>query len=106
MNLPAPLEINSDDCHAFVGGSVVRISRINYGPVVWPSAAALWKLGNRNLELQDYVRVLRARWIIIAATTAIAILAALAYSLLTTPIYEASTRLFVSTSQGASVTDA
>ncbi|MCE5292587.1 MAG: protein tyrosine kinase, partial [Nocardiaceae bacterium] len=58
------------------------------------------------MELQDYARVLRARWITIAVTTAIAVLAALAYSLASTPMYEASTRLFVSTTDVSSVNEA
>jgi capsular exopolysaccharide synthesis family protein len=54
------------------------------------------------LNLQDFVRVLRTRWVIICATIAVAILGAVAYTLLTTPQYQASTRLFVSTTGGAS----
>ncbi|UUO04213.1 Wzz/FepE/Etk N-terminal domain-containing protein [Mycolicibacterium novocastrense] len=40
---------------------------------------------------------MRTRWKIICATTVIAMLGALAYSLTIAPMYEASTRLFVST---------
>jgi capsular exopolysaccharide synthesis family protein len=50
-----------------------------------------------HLTVQDFAQILRARWKIICATTVIAVLGALAYSLLATPQYEASTRLFVST---------
>ncbi|MFZ2176781.1 MAG: polysaccharide biosynthesis tyrosine autokinase [Rhodococcus sp. (in: high G+C Gram-positive bacteria)] len=57
------------------------------------------------MEIQDYLRILQARWKIIAITTVVAILGALGASLLTTPIYEASTRMFVSTSSGASVNE-
>ncbi len=55
------------------------------------------------MEAHDYVRILQARWKIIALVTVVAVLAALTVSLLTTPQYEAKTRLFVSTTSGASV---
>ncbi|MGN0041356.1 MULTISPECIES: polysaccharide biosynthesis tyrosine autokinase [unclassified Rhodococcus (in: high G+C Gram-positive bacteria)] len=55
------------------------------------------------MEVHDYVRILQARWKIIAVVTIVAVLAALTVSLLTTPQYEAKTRLFVSTTSGASV---
>jgi receptor protein-tyrosine kinase len=54
------------------------------------------------LKLQDYAKVLRNRWITVCVTVLVTVLAALAYSLLSTPTYEASTRLFVSTSTGGS----
>ncbi|MBC2642731.1 MULTISPECIES: polysaccharide biosynthesis tyrosine autokinase [unclassified Rhodococcus (in: high G+C Gram-positive bacteria)] len=57
------------------------------------------------MEIQDYLRILQSRWKIIAITTVVAILGALGASLMTTPIYEASTRLFVSTSAGSSVNE-
>lgn len=50
-----------------------------------------------HLTVQDLARILRTRWKIICATTVVAILAALAFSFVITPRYEASTRLFVST---------
>jgi capsular exopolysaccharide synthesis family protein len=49
------------------------------------------------LTVQDFAQILRTRWKIIFGTVVIAVLGALAYSLLATPQYEASTRLFVST---------
>jgi len=55
------------------------------------------------MEVHDYLRILQARWKIVAVTTVVAVLAALGASLLTTPQYEAKTRLFVSTASGASV---
>lgn len=57
------------------------------------------------MEVQDYLRVVAARWRIIAAVTAVAVLGALVASLMTTPTYTAKTRLFVSTS-GKSVMEA
>ncbi|OZC75199.1 protein tyrosine kinase [Rhodococcus sp. 06-462-5] len=57
------------------------------------------------MEIQDYLRILKARWIIIAVTMIVAILGALGASLLTTPLYESSARMFVSTSGGTSVSE-
>lgn len=57
------------------------------------------------MEIQDYLKILKARWIIIAVTVIVAILGALAASLLTTPLYESSARMFVSTSGGTSVSE-
>jgi len=49
------------------------------------------------VEMQHYIRVLRARWRLVAAVSVLAVLGALGASLLTTPLYAASTQLFVST---------
>jgi receptor protein-tyrosine kinase len=57
------------------------------------------------MNLQDFANLLRVRWVTVVVTTLVAVLAAVAYSLLTTPLYQASTRLFVSTSEGASLSD-
>jgi capsular exopolysaccharide synthesis family protein len=57
------------------------------------------------LTIQDFVRVLRTRWIIICVTVVIALGAAVAVTLLTTPLYQASTRLFVSTTAALSASD-
>lgn len=58
------------------------------------------------MTLQDFAKLLRTRWITICATTLVVFLGAIAVTLLTTPLYEASTRLFVSTSTGgASASD-
>lgn len=57
------------------------------------------------MNLQDFVKLLRGGWVIVAVTAMIALLSAVAISLLTTPLYEASTRLFVSTSSGSSLSD-
>lgn len=57
------------------------------------------------MEIQDYLKILKARWIIIAVTVVVAILGALGASLLTTPLYESSARMFVSTSGGATVSE-
>nr|WP_221218909.1 MULTISPECIES: polysaccharide biosynthesis tyrosine autokinase [unclassified Mycolicibacterium] len=48
---------------------------------------------------------MRNRWITICVTTLVAVLGALAYTFATTPQYQATTRLFVSTSSGSSLND-
>lgn len=58
------------------------------------------------LNPQDFIKLLRSRWMTVCATVGIAVLAAAAVSLLTTPLYQASTRLFVSTTAGSSLSDA
>lgn len=57
------------------------------------------------MEIQDYLHILRTRWMIIVVTVAVAVLGALAVSLLTTPTYESCSRVFVSTSGGSSVSE-
>ncbi len=57
------------------------------------------------LNLQDVVKLLRSRWITVCVTTVVAVFVAVAVSLLTTPLYQASTRLFVSTGAGGSVAE-
>ncbi len=58
------------------------------------------------MNLQDFVKLVRARWITVGVATVVAVLGAAAVSLLTTPLYEASTRLFVSTTAGSSNVEA
>lgn len=62
-------------------------------------------LQSEGFNLQDAIRLLRARWVTILMTTLIVIFAAVVYTLLTTPLYQATTRLFVSTAVGQSATD-
>lgn len=57
------------------------------------------------MNLQDFLGVLRARWLTVCVTTIAAALLAVVLTLLTTPLYKASTRLFVSTSPGDSLSD-
>lgn len=57
------------------------------------------------MNLQDIMRILRARWISISATTLLVVLVAVVITLLTTPLYKASTRLFVSTTSGSSLAE-
>jgi capsular exopolysaccharide synthesis family protein len=58
-----------------------------------------------ELSLQEYVKLLRSRWVTVFVTTLVAVLGAVAVTLLTTPLYQASTRLFVSTQAGASAAE-
>jgi len=57
------------------------------------------------VTLQDFAKTLRVRWLFVCVATVVGLLGAIAVNLFTTPLYEASTRLFVSTSSGASLTD-
>lgn len=58
------------------------------------------------MNLQDFIKLVRTRWVTIAVTFVIVLLGAVAYSLIATPLYKASTRLFVSTTAGSSLSDA
>ena len=57
------------------------------------------------MTLQDFIKVLRSRWGTVCITTLAAVLVALAATLLTTPLFQASTRLFVSTTASSSLTE-
>ena len=57
------------------------------------------------MTIQDFIKLLRNRWLTIVLTSLITILGAIGYSLLQTPLYQASTRLFVSTTSGKSVSE-
>jgi receptor protein-tyrosine kinase len=57
------------------------------------------------LNLQDFIKLLRSRWLIVCATVIVAVLGALAVSFMTTPLYQASTRLYVATATASSLTD-
>lgn len=57
------------------------------------------------MSIQDFLKLLRTRWIIICVSVAVALMGAVAVNLLTTPLYEATTRLFVSTTSGTSAAE-
>jgi receptor protein-tyrosine kinase len=57
------------------------------------------------VNLQDFAKLLRARWITVLVTMLIVVLAALAVTLLTTPLYQASPRLHVSATGGSSAAE-
>ena len=50
--------------------------------------------------------MLRTRWVIVCVTLVVALLGAFVVSLLTTPLYQSTTRLFVSTTAGSSLAEA
>lgn len=57
------------------------------------------------MNLQDFAKLLRTRWLTVCAATLAAVLGAVTVSMLTTPLYQASTRFFVSTAAGESLSD-
>jgi capsular exopolysaccharide synthesis family protein len=57
------------------------------------------------VSLQDFARLVRTRWLMIAAVTLLGVLAATAVTLVTTPQYQASTRLFVASTTGDSANE-
>jgi capsular exopolysaccharide synthesis family protein len=57
------------------------------------------------MNLQDFVKLLRTRWITVCVTMFMTVLGAVTVTLMTTPLYEASTRLFVSTAAGSSLAE-
>ncbi|AYF97246.1 polysaccharide biosynthesis tyrosine autokinase [Protaetiibacter intestinalis] len=57
------------------------------------------------MELRDYLRILRRNWVIILVITLAGVAGGATYSLLQTPQYEATTKVFVSTSSADSVSD-
>lgn len=57
------------------------------------------------MELRDYIRILRKGWILIALLTLLGVAAAATYSILQTAQYSSTSKVFVSTSGGESVSD-
>ncbi|CAD5991222.1 polysaccharide biosynthesis tyrosine autokinase [Agreia sp. COWG] len=57
------------------------------------------------MELRDYARILQKSWILIAVLLFVGIGAAAGFSILQTPKYSSSAKVFVSTSGGSSVSD-
>lgn len=57
------------------------------------------------MNLQDFIKLLRTRWVTVCITATVVFLGSVLVTLMTTPLYEASTRLFVSTTAGASATE-
>ncbi len=51
------------------------------------------------MELQDYWRTIRRRWMLVLGSVVVLVALAAAYTWSVTPLYSSSTRLFVSTSQ-------
>ncbi len=57
------------------------------------------------MELRDYLRILRRNWVLILVLTLAGIAGGATYSLLQTPQYEATTKVFVSAASADSVSD-
>jgi len=57
------------------------------------------------MNLSGFVRVLRRRWITVLATTLLAVVSSAILTIMTVPLYEAYTRLFVSTNAAASASE-
>lgn len=57
------------------------------------------------MELKDYVRVMRRRWLVIVAITLAGLGLAATFTFLQTPLYQAKSQLFVSVRAGASAVD-
>ncbi|MBF4633035.1 polysaccharide biosynthesis tyrosine autokinase [Agreia pratensis] len=57
------------------------------------------------MELRDYIRILQKSWVLIAVLLFIGVGAAAAYSIVQTPKYSSSAKVFVSTSGGSTVSD-
>ncbi|TFC24401.1 polysaccharide biosynthesis tyrosine autokinase [Cryobacterium sp. TMT1-3] len=57
------------------------------------------------MELRDYIRILRKSWVLIVLCTLVAVGAASAYSILQTPQYSATSKVFVSTQSSGSTAD-
>ena len=57
------------------------------------------------MNLQDFAKLLRAQWVVLCAAILLAVLGALAVTFVTTPLYQSSTRLYVSATGGASVAE-
>ena len=57
------------------------------------------------MSLQELIRALRNRWVTVCLATLVVTLGMLTYTLTQTPLYQASTRLFISTTSGSSISD-
>ena len=57
------------------------------------------------MTLQDFTKLLRTRWMSILVAILVGLAGAATVTLLTTPLYQASTRLFVATTAGSTLTE-
>jgi capsular exopolysaccharide synthesis family protein len=71
--------------------------------VCQPVAATSPQEGSQSLELRDYIRVIRRSWLYVSAFGALGLLLGAAFSLVATPQYESSTKLFVAIQGSGSV---
>ncbi len=63
------------------------------------------RLREACMELRDYIHVLRKNWLIIVVMTLVGVGAAAAFSLTRTPMYQATSTVFVSTQASGSVSE-
>ncbi|MBY4036034.1 polysaccharide biosynthesis tyrosine autokinase [Rhodococcus fascians] len=68
----------------------------------------MWRIRQESyaLDIREYLRIWRSRWVSIGVTVAVAVLGAVIASALSTPLYQASTQLFVGAAGGASASEA
>lgn len=57
------------------------------------------------MDLQNFLKILRLRWLTVCATIVLAVIVAAIITVTTTPLYKSSTRLFVATYAGSSLSD-
>ncbi len=57
------------------------------------------------MNVQQFLKLLRARWLTVCVAALVPILGAVAYTMTQTPLYAGSTRLYVSSNAGSSVVD-
>lgn len=55
------------------------------------------------MELRDYIRILRQSWVLIVLLTLFGVAAGAVFSIMQTPLYSSSAKVFVSTSNGGSI---
>src|ERR1700679_3449550 len=73
---------------------------------VRPSARSeLANGGLAKVELRDYIRILRNRWVTIVVTTMVVLLAALLYVVVSPKTYRGQAKAFVSVNAGSKATD-
>ncbi|WP_426996754.1 polysaccharide biosynthesis tyrosine autokinase [Pseudarthrobacter sp. N5] len=61
--------------------------------------------GGPSLDLQEYLRIFRRNWILVAAATLVGLLGGAGISVLIQPTYTSETQLFVATQSSGSVTE-
>jgi capsular exopolysaccharide synthesis family protein len=57
------------------------------------------------VTFNDFIKLLRTRWLTIVLTSVAGVLGAVVVTLMTTPLYQSTTRLFVSTTAGATASE-
>ena len=57
------------------------------------------------MDIHDYLRILRKSWVLILALILLGIAAGSLVSILTTPSYQATTKVFISVQSGGTVSD-